>query len=152
MNAIRCHAVSPPGRRVIAPPGRRAVLRAASALAALVALPSPGFAQPGTAALAAGDLVDADGVASALAQRLAQTIVSVRGTLAPTPDGRVFTVADGSVLPCQLCGALHDAGPSIGVETARPEPDAPAFERVQVSGRLEVGRAVRLTDARIQAA
>ena len=129
---------------------RRSILRVVPAVTALPLLASAAGAM--TPAHAVADLVTADGTPSPLARSLARTEISVRGYLAPSLDGRVFSVTEGSVLPCQLCGAQHDAGAGLFVQTAAPNPDVPVFERVEVSGRLEIDDGVRLADARIRAA
>lgn len=141
-DAMRCDAVREPAL------GRRSVLLALPSLAALTpmaavraAAPEPGLTE----------LVGADGSATTLARSLAQTQVSVRGYLSPSLDGREFALTEGSAAPCQLCGSLHDAGSSMTVRTGEPAPGAPVFERVLVSGRLEIDGAVRLTGACIQA-
>jgi hypothetical protein len=129
---------------------RRSILGAVSAVAALPFLaPAAGAMTP---LRGIADLVGTDGGPSDLARSLARTNVSVRGYLAPSLDGRSFSVTEGSVLPCQLCGAQHDAGPGLIVHTDTLVPDAPVFEIVEVSGRLEVEGAVRLADARIRTA
>ena len=97
-------------------------------------------------------LVTADGGASPLAVSLAQTVVSVQGYLAPGLDGQTFALTEGSVLPCQLCGTVHDAGPELAVHAGAPDPDAPVFQLVRVSGRLEVEGGLRLVDASLLAA
>lgn len=136
-NVMVCDAVSAPGRR--------AVLVALAGLA-VHATPARADVEPALA-----DLLTADGSASRLALSLAQSQVSLRGYLAPSLDGRRFELMEGSVAPCQLCGATHDAGASVTVLVADPDPSAPGSQRVRVSGRLEVEGGVRLVSARIQA-
>ena len=150
---MRCDAV--PGDAVSRPNlHRRAVILALSGVAALK--PTVGAASTAASEPALADLVAADGSPSALAWSLAQTQASVRGYLAPSLDGREFTLTEGPALPCQLCGDLHGVGASVVVRTGEPEPSAPAFRLVQVAGRLEVDGAqrpgIRLTSARIRAA
>lgn len=129
---------------------RRSILGAVPVVAALPLLaPAAGAATPSRGI---ADLVGADGKPSDLARSLARTDVSVRGYLAPSLDGRIFSVTEGSVLPCQLCGAQHDAGAGLTVQTSAPDADAPVFEIVDVSGRLEVDGGVRLANACIRAA
>lgn len=140
-DAIRCDAVPGPAL------DRRSVILALSSLAALAPAAS---ARAGASAPGLADLAAADGSASALARSLAQTQVSVRGYLAPSLDGREFALTEGPAMPCQLCGNLHDLGSSVAVRLGAPDPNAPVFERVQVSGRLEIDSVVRLMAARIQ--
>ena len=141
---IRCDATGQPR------PGRRSILLAAVGLAALPA------ANAGAASrqVSLADLVTADGSASGLARSLASSQVSMRGYLTPSLDGREFALTEQPAAPCQLCGASHDAGVSLAVFTAQPEPGAPMLQLIQVSGRLEVdgapGNAVRLAAAVIQ--
>ena len=129
---------------------RRSILSAVSAVAVLPLLASVASAMTPSPSIA--DLVGPDGMPSHLAWSLARTEISVRGYLAPSLDGRIFSVTEGSVLPCQLCGAQHDAGPSVIVQMDAPNANAPVFEIVEVSGRLEVDGGVRLADARIRVA
>lgn len=138
--ALRCdHAPSP---------SRRTLLLAAAGLAA--ALPS---VRAAGSPLRLTDLVDADGSPSQAARSLASSRVSVRGYLAPSLDGRQFTMTEQPALPCQLCGASHDAGAGMELTTARPEPGAPMVQQVEASGRLLVdGGTVRLVDAQIEVA
>lgn len=141
---IRCYAAGQPR------PGRRFMLLAAVGMAALPA------ARAGAALrqVSLADLVTADGSASGLARSLASSQVSVRGYLAPSLDGREFALTEQPAAPCQLCGASHDAGASLTVFTALPDPGAPMLQLIQVSGRLEVddapGHVVRLAAAQIQ--
>ncbi len=135
-----------PGPRL----GRRSLVVALSGLSALPLFPVAAGAATSVASVA--DLVAADGGASPLAMSLAQTVVSVRGYLAPGLDGRTFTITDGPVLPCQLCGAVHDAGPELAVQAGAPDPDAPVFQLVRVSGRVETQGGLRLVDASLLAA
>ena len=130
--------------RAVAPEiSRRSVLLGlvgAAALApAAVARPTPGPVL--------GDLVAGDGTASSLARSLAGTTVSLRGYLAPSLDGREFPMTEASAALCQLCGNLHDGGANILVRADGA--DVPVLQRVEVTGRLEVGEAaapgVRLT-------
>lgn len=145
-HAIRCDFIPGPAL------DRRSVVLG---LAGLAALGPAAAARAAIAGPSLADLVAADGSASALARTLTGTEVSVRGTLAPSLDGREFTLSEESTEPCQLCGNLHDAGASVAVRTAEPDPNAPVFGRVEVSGRLEIDATVRpglrLTAARIQA-
>lgn len=135
---IRCDAV----RGV----DRRSVL---IGLAGVAGLAPAARAAPSAAAL--GDLVTGEGGASGLARSLAGTIVTLRGYLAPSLDGREFPMTDASAAPCQLCGNQHEAGRAILVRVAML--DVPVLERVEVTGRLEVDEAggVRLIAAGIRA-
>lgn len=142
---IRCEAV---GRPTL---NRRSVL--AAALAA--SLPMAG-ASASTHQADLVDLMGVDGAPSPLARSLASSLISIRGYLAPSLDGREFTLTGQPPMPCQLCGAAHDAGYGLQVFTALPDPGAPMLQQVRVSGRLELDAAppsgLRLVDARIQAA
>lgn len=138
---IRCEAVSQPTL------GRRSMLVAV--LAASLPIASASATQQTDLA----DLVGADGSPSPLARSLTPSLVSVRGYLAPSLDGREFMLTGQPAMPCQLCGAAHDAGYGLQVFTALPDPGAPMLQQVQVSGRLELDiSGLRLVDARIQAA
>ena len=137
---IRCDAL---GR----PPGRRAVLLAAAGLAAWPAARASAALQVGFA-----ELVAADGTPSGLARSLASSQVSVRGYLAPSLDGQAFGFTEQPAASCQLCGATHDTGAEMLVLTEAPDAGAPMLQRVEVSGTLEVGGAVRLVAARIRPA
>ena len=98
------------------------------------------------------DLVGPGGAPSPLARSIAPSWLSVRGYLAPSLDRREFTLSEQPALPCQLCGAVHEAGAGLMVVTAQPEAGAPAMQQVVVSGRLEVDSALgtmRLVDARV---
>ena len=139
---IRCEAVSQPTL------GRRSVLTAVLAASLPIASASAATHQADLA-----DLVDAEGIPSLLARLLTPSLVSVRGYLAPSLDGREFVLTAQPAMPCQLCGAAHDAGYGLQVFTALPDPDAPILQQVRVSGRLELDASgLRLVDARIQAA
>lgn len=142
-HSIRCHAMPGPAL------GRRSALLALPGLALAPAL-SAAWAAPSGPGLA--ELVAADGSASSLARSLAGTQVRLLGYLAPSLDGREFALTEGPAAPCQLCGNLHDTGTGVAVRLGEPDLGAPVFERVQVSGRLEVDGGVRLVSARIQAA
>ena len=139
------HALHP-GPRL----GRRSLVATLSGLSALPLFPAAAGAAASVASIA--DLVAADGVASPMAMSLAQTVVSVQGYLAPGLDGQTFALTEGSVLPCQLCGTVHDAGPELAVRAGAPDPDAPVFQLVQVSGCLEIDGGLRLVDASFLAA
>ena len=137
---IRCDATGSPAL------GRRSVLLGAGGLAAML----PAARAAARPASLAG-LVGPDGAPSPLARSLAPSWVSVRGYLAPSLDGREFTLSEQPALPCQLCGAAHEAGAGLVVVTAQPEPGAPMLQQVLASGRLDVDQAlgtVRLVDAR----
>ena len=139
---IRCEAVSQPTL------GRRSVL--AAALAASLPIASAGAA---THQVDLADLIGSDGSSSPLARSLTPSLISVRGYLAPSLDGREFILTGQPAMPCQLCGAAHDAGYGLQVFTSLPDPGAPMLQQVQVSGRLELDTSgLRLVDARIQAA
>lgn len=141
---IRCEAL---GKPIL---NRRSVLLAVGGIAAM--LPAArASARPASLA----DLVGADGAPSPLARSIASSWLSVRGYLAPSLDGREFTLSEQPAMPCQLCGAAHEAGAGLMVVTAQPEAGAPALQQVVVSGRLEVDGALgamRLVDARFEMA
>ena len=100
---------------------------------------------PSGCALHVRDLLLPDGRASLRARRLAGQRVRLQGYLAPTLGRQPRQVAftDRSTAPCQICGGLHDSGPSLQVELGWPTP-APALapgavlphEAVVVVGRL----------------
>ena len=137
---FRCDAVPAPGRRsVMLAVGLAALLPAARARASIE---GPGVAE----------LVGTDGAPSARARSLAAGVVTVRGYLSPSLDGREFSLSEQPSQPCQLCGATHDLGASLAVRTAQPQPGAPALQEVVVSGRLQLSPEFKLTDATIGAA
>ncbi|MDH7799621.1 MULTISPECIES: hypothetical protein [unclassified Beijerinckia] len=123
-SAFRCDAITPSV-------DRRHLLLALAAL--------PLLARPVRAAdqnsLKIGDLVDAQGNASAHALAANGEHVTLRGYYAPvTTDGR-FDLYEGPAAPCQLCGMIHDAGANISIEADAPA-EAVMTRLIEVTGRL----------------
>jgi hypothetical protein len=139
---IRCHEVAPQL-------DRRSVLAGIAGLIALVPVTSASAQDE----VPLANLVRPDGQASDLARSVTGSTVRVRGYLAPSLDGREFTLSESSPGACQLCGVIHDPGATIKINSASSEGAPPILEPVLVGGQLMIiGPAATVTvlDAKVR--
>jgi len=140
--SIRCYEVSPQL-------DRRAVLAGIAGLIALVPVTSASAQEE----VPLVDLVGPEGQASDLSRSIMGRTVRVRGYLAPSLDGREFALSEASPGACQLCGAFHDPGATITINSASSQGAPPILEPVLVEGQLAVigpAATVALLDATVR--
>lgn len=123
-------------------PDRRALLVGLGAGAPLLALmlARPGFRRrPGEGLFSVGDIVDADGDATALARRLSGTTIRLRGFPAPALRAdAAFDLFQGVTGPCLACGLIHAPGASIAVRGDRMPFVPSQLSPVEIAGRLDI--------------
>jgi hypothetical protein len=124
---ICCH-------EVMAQLDRRSVLAGIAGLIALTPLAKAHAKDE----LPLANLVGPDGRPSDVARSMTGQTVRVRGYLAPSLDGREFSLSEASAGACQLCGSIHDPGATITIRSIPSEGAPPVFEPVLVEGQLAV--------------
>ncbi|MBO1907810.1 hypothetical protein J4G37_23240 [Microvirga sp. 3-52] len=124
---ICCHEVTPQL-------DRRTVLAGIAGLITLAPLASAHARDE----LPLASLVGPDGQTSDLARSMTGRTIRVRGYLAPSLDGREFSLSESSPGTCPLCGAIHDPGATITIRSASTEGTLPILEPVLLEGQLAV--------------
>ena len=122
---------------------RRAIcvgLGAGAPLSVLIATRRLSKSRPKSGLVEIGDLVDAEGAATALARRKLGERIIVSGFYAPAlRDGALFNLYERTLAPCLLCGLTHDPGAAIAV-LGPDRPELPSLRApTEVAGRLELG-------------